>query len=232
MPRWLDVLTSFIATLLRPGAGAFVRKQTAPPPALPLQLYEFEACPFCRKVREFLTVLDLDAEIFPCPRGGSRFRSEVQRRGGKLQFPFLVDPNTGTELFESAQILHYLATHYGDGKIPLSLRLGPLTILPASLGAALRYPKGARATPSRRPELPLHLYSYEASPYSRLVRETLCELELPYHLHNVGHGSRQRPALRALAGKLQVPYLVDPNTQTAMFESADIIAYLRKTYAG
>jgi glutathione S-transferase len=27
-----------------------------------------------------------------------------------------------------------------------------------------------------------------------------------------------------------VPYLVDPNRSVAMFESADIIAYLRRTY--
>ena len=28
-----------------------------------------------------------------------------------------------------------------------------------------------------------------------------------------------------------VPYLVDPNTDTEMFESAEIVAYLERTYA-
>jgi glutathione S-transferase len=28
-----------------------------------------------------------------------------------------------------------------------------------------------------------------------------------------------------------VPYLVDPNTSAAMFESAEIVAYLETTYA-
>ena len=28
-----------------------------------------------------------------------------------------------------------------------------------------------------------------------------------------------------------VPYLIDPNTDTEMFESADIVAYLDRTYA-
>jgi glutathione S-transferase len=28
-----------------------------------------------------------------------------------------------------------------------------------------------------------------------------------------------------------VPYLVDPNTEAAMFESADIVRYLEETYA-
>ena len=30
---------------------------------------------------------------------------------------------------------------------------------------------------------------------------------------------------------MMVPYLVDPNTDTEMFESADIAAYLEQTYA-
>ena len=30
---------------------------------------------------------------------------------------------------------------------------------------------------------------------------------------------------------MMVPYLADPNTGTAMFESADIVRYLRETYA-
>jgi glutathione S-transferase len=62
------------------------------------------------------------------------------------------------------------------------------------------------------------------------VRETLCELELPYRLHNVGKNSAGRPAFIARAGKMMVPYLVDPNTGRAMFESADIKAYLNETY--
>ena len=38
------------------------------------------ACPYCRAVREALTALHLDAEILPCPRGGSRFRPEAAAR--------------------------------------------------------------------------------------------------------------------------------------------------------
>ena len=33
-----------------------------------LALYEYEACPFCAKVREALTVLDLDYLAYPTPR--------------------------------------------------------------------------------------------------------------------------------------------------------------------
>jgi len=229
MSRILDVSTSFVSTLLRPGAGMFVRGVGARPEAR-VRLYEFEGCPFCRKVREMLTTLDLDAAIFPCPKGGTRFRPEVEKHG-KRQFPFFIDPNTGEEMFESDAIVQYLADRYGDGKVPLSLRMGPLTVMSGSVGSLLRFPRGTRARPSRQPEGPLELYSYEASPYSRLVREALSELELPHVLHNVGRGSTKREEFKALSGKMQVPYLVDPNTGTAMFESAEIVGYLDKTYA-
>jgi anaphase-promoting complex subunit 7 len=58
----------------------------------------------------------------------------------------------------------------------------------------------------------------------------LCELELPYVLHNVAKRSPSRPAFVALSGDMMVPYLVDPNTDTRMFESADILAYLGEQY--
>jgi len=71
----------------------------------------------------------------------------------------------------------------------------------------------ARAQQARRRPA-LELYSFEISPYCRLVRETLCELELPYLLHNVAKEARAVRLRRAL-GKMMVPYLVDPNTGKA-----------------
>lgn len=40
-------------------------------PVKALKLYEFQGCPFCAKVREAVTVLDLDVTFLPCPKGGS-----------------------------------------------------------------------------------------------------------------------------------------------------------------
>ncbi len=50
-------------------------------------------------------------------------------------------------------------------------------------------------------------------------------------LHNVAKGSPSRKAFIKRSGKMMVPYLVDPNTGKAMFESADIAVYLDRTYA-
>lgn len=112
MSRALDVFTAFSAQALRFPSGIYVA-HVGPRPELLLELYEFEACPYCRKVREMLTVLDLDAKIYPCPKNGARYRPEVAARGGKAQFPYLVDPNTGTTMFESADIVAYLQQTYG-----------------------------------------------------------------------------------------------------------------------
>jgi glutathione S-transferase len=230
MNRTLDVATSLLATVARLGGGLSV-SSLGKRPKQRLELYEFEACPYCRKVRDALTALDLEAMIYPCPKDGPRFRPEAKRRGGKAQFPFLVDPNTGRELYESDDIVTYLFAEYGDGAVPLSLRLGPLTDVSSFVASAARPGFGARYVPALQPKKPLELYSFEASPFSRLVRERLCALELPYVLHNVAKHSPSRAAFTKRSGKMMVPYLVDPNTKTAMFESADIVTYLDRTYA-
>ncbi len=229
MSRSLDVTTSIGATLARLGSGRSVVGRGSRPEQT-LELFEFEACPYCRKVREALSLLDLDALVRPCPKRGPRYREEVKRRGGKYQFPYLVDPNTGKEMYESDDIVAYLFREYGDGAPPWSLRAGPLTDATAMLASVWRPAAGARYRAARPPAQPLELYSYEASPFCRLVREKLCELELPYLLHNVARGSEKREAFVERSGRMMVPYLIDPNTNIEMFESADIVRYLEETY--
>lgn len=230
MGRAFDVSTALAVTLLRGAAGLSV-KAVGHRPEKPLELYDYEGCPYCRKVREVLSALDLEAMIYPCPKGGKRFRGRVRELGGKEQFPFLVDPNTQSSLYESEVIIRHLAKHYGLGEIPFMQTLGPVN---SALSVVSGYARGARGSavrPSRPPNQPLELYSFEASPYCRLVREVLSELEIPYLLHNVAKKSPSREAFVAKSGKMMVPYLVDPNTGSAMFESADIIRYLEKSYA-
>jgi len=227
--RALDVGTSLLATIARLGAGV-VAQAPAKRPGRPLELYEFEACPFCRKVREALTELDLEAVIYPCPKGGKIWRPKVKQLGGKEQFPFLVDPNTGVQLYESAEIISYLFKNYGGRSPGPLLAIDPLANFTSAIASATRPARGGRARPSRRPEKQLELYSFEGSPFCRIVRETLCELELPYLLHNVGKESPSREAFVKISGRMMVPYLIDPNTGRQMFESADIKKYLLDTY--
>jgi glutathione S-transferase len=224
----MDVATSMFATVSRLGAGVQARTP-ARRPAQMLELYEFEGCPFCRKVRDALTELDLEVMVYPCPKGGTVYRPKAVELGGKAQFPYLVDPNTSTRMYESDDIIAYLFATYGGRDAGILLR-GLAATASSMLASAFRPTAGIHARPSRRPAKPLELWSFEASPFCRIARETLCELELPYVLHNVGKDGAGRPAFVARAGKMMVPYLADPNTSREMFESAEIRRYLNETY--
>lgn len=228
----VDVATSFAASVTRLGAGMKAKQAANTAAVKPVILYEFEGCPFCRKVREALTELDLSAEIRPCPKNGKRYRPELRARAGKAQFPYLIDPNTDWESYESATIVDYLFNTYGNGSTPGFLLKGnPIATLNSSFATAIRPLKGIKVTSAKQPQQPLELYSFEISPYCRIVRERLCELELPYILHNVGKESPSRDAFVERSGKMMVPYLIDPNTGVEMFESADIVDYLNQTYS-
>jgi glutathione S-transferase len=228
VPRPIDVTTSWTASVLRLGLGLKALHAGARPEKT-LELYEFEACPFCRKVREALTMLDLRAKIYPCPKGGPTYRAQVVARGGRAQFPFLVDPNTGDELYESSDIITHLYRQYGNRSPSWWLR-SDVSVPSGSVASLLRGGRGVRYRPAHHPAQPLELYSFEASPYCRIAREALCELELPYLLVNVGKGSQERAAFRERSGRMMVPWLVDPNTGREMFESAAIVRYLQETY--
>ncbi|GMH30141.1 hypothetical protein Nepgr_031984 [Nepenthes gracilis] len=258
--RRLDILGASLASLFRLGTGAFVSgysgslvpKNEIPSdqyaleiagyklkessslgsrPEKPIEIYEFESCPFCKKVREIVAVLDLDVLFYPCPKNGPNFRPKVAQMGGKQQFPYMVDTNTGVAMYESDDIIKYLVNKYGDGKVPLMLSLGLLTTLTAGFAMIGRVGKGGSYTPAKVPPKPLELWAYEPSPFCKVVREVLVELELPHILHSCARGSPKRQELFQRVGHFQVPYLEDPNTGVQMFESADIVDYLRATYS-
>ncbi|KAL0842608.1 hypothetical protein Bca101_015853 [Brassica carinata] len=250
--KLFDVLGAAIGVLLRFGTGVFVSgysasfvskdaipadqyalriggitvKETSklgPRPEKPIEIYEFEG--------EMVTVLDLDILYYPCPRGSPNFRPMVNQMGGKQQLPYMVDPNTGVSMYESDGIIKYLSEKYGDGTVPLSLSLGPLTAITAALATIGRLGKGNLYTPAKLPPKPLVFWAYEGSPFCKLVREVLVELELPHIQRSCARGSPKRQELLMKAGHFQVPYLEDPNTGVNMFESAEIIEYLKQTYA-
>jgi glutathione S-transferase len=199
-------------------------------PAQPVTIYEFQGCPFCRKVRVAVSALGLDVLFKPCPSGGKHWRPEAIEKGGKSQFPYMVDPNTGTEMYESGDIINYLFQEYGPGEVPSSLSLRNSAIA-NSLGMLGRMGAGSRAKESDIPTKPLDLWGYEASPFVGLVKEVLCELEIPYVQHSAPRGSAKRQEIFEKKGRFQVPYLEDANTGAELFESSAIIDYLQFVYA-
>ncbi|KAL1542780.1 hypothetical protein AAHA92_19824 [Salvia divinorum] len=233
----LEEATSSLSTIARLPWGSkslfngLNNKQRADPP-LPLQLYEFEACPFCRRVREAITELDLSVEIFPCPKGSVRHKATVRRLGGREQFPFLIDPNTGTSIYESSDIVKYLFQQYGGNRSP-SFGILESTLLTGWVPTLLRAGRGMTLwenSVKQSPPQKLELFSYENNPYARIVREALCELELPYILQSVGEGSIRERMLNEMSGSKEVPYLVDHNTGMGIRDYKKILSYLFETY--
>lgn len=250
MTAMTDIAASLAASAAQQGRGIATTAGGRQPVEM-LELYDMENCPFCRLVREALTDLDLDVLIYPCPKNGVRFRPLVERLGGQQQFPFLFDPNTDEALYESADIIDYLYATYGRKPAPKRWWVKSMRTAASLSASALRARRGLAAETSKEASEPLELYSFEGSPFARLVRERLCELELPYIVRQMGRDRREdwlfpplrarldpdysptqrnRQALLARAGKVAVPYLIDPNTGEEMFESADIVDYLDQVY--
>ena len=201
-----------------------------------LEIYEFEGCPFCKKVREAVSILDLEVLFKPCPRGSPVFRPFVKKLGGKFQFPYLVDSNTGTSMYESSDIIEYLYDTYGpvdNNVVPDSLGTSFYNTLSLSIASLLRLGKGAKFVENKynpSTKKPIIYYGYEGSPFCKIVREKLVEYEIPHIQKTCPRGSSRRQELLDQTGRFQVPYIEDPNTGDKLFESADINAYLDTVY--
>ena len=99
------------------------------------------------------------------------------------------------------------------------------------VGIARRAGRGGKYRAAKMPKEPLVIWGYEPSPFVRLVRERLTELEIPHLFKTCARGSPKRQEMFDQYGKFQVPFMQDPNTGVAMFESASIVNYLEETYA-
>ena len=235
-----------LGTLARGALGAYTLPASAtfPRPANGhrLTLYAYEGCPFCQKVREAMSLLDLDYLHRPCPKGGRVWRPEAARLveglkgpGARPQVPLLVDG--GAAMVESDAILRHLFDAYGPGwaAAPARLRVPALANAGTAATRLVRLGKGTRAVPTKvAPDTqPLHIWGYEPSPFVRLVREAADELEVPYVMESAARGSARRAGMLEKwggQGRAQFPYLEDPNTGSALYESAAIVAYLGETY--
>ena len=249
MKQIVDIFGSTLASTVRSWRGLSASKRVVQPEQA-LILFDREGSAECRIVREVLTELNLDVTIAPCPLGGNNLNVLKQESGSNV-VPTLFDSNTDESRSGAEDIVAYLFKQYIDSE-PSKKPLGSfINKSSANLASLIRLNAGINAKPALSVEKPLTLYSFESSPYSRPVRELLCELELPYKLINLGkqQWSDMGPAKARFSlgpyrpikntkrdeffkahGNVQVPFLVDPNTEVELFESKDILEYLRKTY--
>lgn len=81
-------------------------------PEKPIVIYEYEASPFCRKVREACSMLDLTVEYRPCP-GARQGWSDTMAQSNPAKrrtVPYMEDYNEkqAVKMFESDDIIEYL----------------------------------------------------------------------------------------------------------------------------
>jgi glutathione S-transferase len=83
-----------------------------------ITVYRLQACPFCERVVRRLNDLDLPYRSRFVEARHSR-RDVVKRLTGSRTVPAIVDERTGVTMSESANIVQYLETTYGDGDVEL-----------------------------------------------------------------------------------------------------------------
>ncbi len=71
-------------------------------------LYYKPTCPYCIKVLNFAK--DAGIEFALKDINDEEIRAELVERGGKAMVPYLVDEKSGTEMYESDDIIAYLST--------------------------------------------------------------------------------------------------------------------------
>lgn len=80
-----------------------------------IELYQFEGCPYCKKVRKKMTALGLSFTAHN-PRQNDDRMDDLMELGGQDQVPFLVvrdkDGNVVDSMYESDDINAYLEEQY------------------------------------------------------------------------------------------------------------------------
>ncbi len=75
------------------------------------------------------------------------------------------------------------------------------------------------------------LYRLQACPFCERVVRVLDDLDLDYRSRFVEPMHSERDVVKRLTGKRTVPAIVDEETGVTMSESANIVAYLERTYS-
>ncbi|WP_426414830.1 glutaredoxin family protein [Aestuariirhabdus sp. LZHN29] len=82
-----------------------------------LALYQFQACPFCVKVRRAIKRQGLSIETRDA-KGNPEYRSELESEGGRIKVPCLrIETEQGDIrwMYESSEIIHYLQQRFAQG---------------------------------------------------------------------------------------------------------------------
>lgn len=260
IPPIIDQATHRLASMVRLRNGSvFARRHNPDPPKPNLTLYEYEASPYCRRVRETLCVLELTALIKPCPRetlrlegafsAVARYKPEVLANGGRLLFPFLIDETAGVRLNESEAIVDHLWRTYGGDVIQRPASDTWLNSMANDCGTLTSRSNSNQASASMlRRAIDFALLALPSMlrpwPSAGLMSSASKRADQPLILHGTEHCEGSR-AVRERLCEFQLcylhipcethpnrplPHLEDPSTGFRAFGATKSIRYLEETY--
>jgi len=239
--RYLQRAGYYAASVLRTGRGSLVSPAATASsrvkrPQIPLILYSYEGNQFCRLVREVLTELDIVYELRSAGKESPRRAELAQRTGGSTQCPYLVDPNNGKSMSESADIIQYLYDEYGLWSPPSELlqwasasimslakpifgALAPVQAGSTSLEEADYKASIEKATKEIEKEttmkgVPVVVYTYSLSPFSSETIQLLQRLNVEFE--EISLGMEWIPGLLAPGGAEKRAALLEMTGQSSL----------------
>lgn len=235
----LNPIGLYAASLLRSGRGDSISPAADPSkwPSESLILYSYEGNQFCRLVREVLTELDIIWELRSAGKGSPRRSELAELTGGSTQCPYLVDPNTGIAMGESADIIRYLYQTYGRWTPPSELLEWVSNSVMPALKSVFAYLTPLQAGSNReeyrsytseikkaKEEIEAEtsaeqivIYTYDLSPFSSETKAVLDGLNVKYKSISLGKewipgllspsGATKRAALLEMTGQSSLPHI-------------------------
>lgn len=228
-------VTAYVATGLRIGRGRSVSPAAKVDEKIekPLILYSYEGNQFCRLVREVLTELDIPYELKSAGKLSPRRDELALVTGGSTQCPFLVDPNTGTSMAESKDIVRYLYQTYAKWTPPnevlqwASKYVLPLAkpvfklLTPLQAGSNDDPERSTRIAAAKKEieklttDYPVVVFTYDLSPFSSETKALLDNLDIDFKEYSLGlewlpgllKEPEKRAALLELTGQSSLPHI-------------------------
>lgn len=79
-----------------------------------LEFYFADHCPYCIKVRKYLEQAGIAYVTRPVVLHdpANFYANELEKRGGEIQVPYMIDAAACVEMYESDDIIAYLRKHH------------------------------------------------------------------------------------------------------------------------
>jgi glutaredoxin len=240
----VNTVGSYVAGYLRlrPGRGtevspAVTSSSSTKRPEKPLVLYSYEGNQFCRLVREVLTELDIIYELRSAGKESPRREELAEKTGGSSQCPYIIDPNTGVAMAESADIIQYLYDTYAlwtppnellewiSGSVMVLFKPVFENLAPLQAGSnredSNTYREELKAAvaeiESETSSAPVVVYTYDLSPFSSETKALLKSVQVDFKDTSLGKEwlpgllapgcAIKRAALLEMTGQSSLPHI-------------------------